>query len=307
MTLGAGAALVFGGQGDTINLGSVGQYADGGAGKMTIKVGSAGVDSVFGSSVAGGATTILGGAASLSFNPQAGGGDLINLAGTTGNATINAYKAGSVELTAVNDTIIAGNGSGSVWGGAGDRIGVGNGATVGGSHLWDHSTTISGAAVAFGTNDTVNSTTYGTTPGSAARGTVAGTSSANVTVTNFNALIDSLFYLNESAGTTASIVATSTTTGSNTTFTLPDGTVMALIGVSSITTASSSRSGVAGAGKCRIRVSPPAAPVAIAAGREFKIRRLSASIRGILLSAALARSRRRDLPHSFHHAEIGHC
>src|SRR5207245_4750444 len=49
VTLGSGAASVFGGVGDTINLGSVGQYADGGAGKMTVKLGSAGVDSVFGS------------------------------------------------------------------------------------------------------------------------------------------------------------------------------------------------------------------------------------------------------------------
>src|SRR5712691_342475 len=36
VTLGGGAASVFGGGGDTINLGSVGQYVDGGAGHMTI-------------------------------------------------------------------------------------------------------------------------------------------------------------------------------------------------------------------------------------------------------------------------------
>src|SRR6266849_9743343 len=69
VTLGSGAAAVFGGVGDTIDLGSVGQYADGGAGKLTIKLGTAGEDSVFGSSVASGGDTIVGGAgASLDFN-----------------------------------------------------------------------------------------------------------------------------------------------------------------------------------------------------------------------------------------------
>src|SRR5712691_3772886 len=78
-TLGGGAATLFGGSGDTVNLGSVGQYADGGAGKMQIHLGSGGVDSVFGSSVAGAGDTIVGsGGAALQFNPQSsGGGDLI--------------------------------------------------------------------------------------------------------------------------------------------------------------------------------------------------------------------------------------
>ena len=219
-TLGGGAASVFGGIGDTIKLGSVGQYADGGAGKMTITDGSAGVDTVFGSSVSGGGTTILGGSASLDFNPQVGGGsDLVNLASSSGDATINAFKAGTTQLTSVNDTIMAGTGSDSVWGGPGDRIGVGASSTAGGTHLFDHSTSIAGAAVAFGTNDSV-----------------AGSSTAKATVTNFQAGTDSLFYQNENTTTTASIVATSTTIGGNTTFTLPDGTVMTLIGVSSITT-----------------------------------------------------------------------
>jgi len=227
VTLGGGAASVYGGVGDTINLGSVGQYADGGAGKMTITLGSAGVDSVFGSSVAGGAGTILGGSASLNFNVQNGGGDLINLASSSGNAAINAFerfipgasRGGAVQLAVVDDTIMAGTGSDSVFGGPGDRIGVGTSSSSGGTHLFDHSTSISGAAIAFGTNDSV-----------------AGSSTANVTVTNFNSGTDSLFYQNETTTTSNNIVATSSTTGVDTTFTMPDGTVMTLIGVGSINT-----------------------------------------------------------------------
>ncbi len=55
-----------------------------------------------------------------------------------------------------------------------------------------------------------------------------------MTVTNFNTVTDSLFYQNENITTTNNIVATSTSSGANTTFTLPDGTVMTLIGLASI-------------------------------------------------------------------------
>src|SRR5437660_7003973 len=41
-TFGAGGATIFGGVGDVIALGSVGQYADGGAGQMIIQLGSGG-------------------------------------------------------------------------------------------------------------------------------------------------------------------------------------------------------------------------------------------------------------------------
>jgi hypothetical protein len=219
-TLGGGLATIYGGAGDTINLGSVGQYADGGPGRMTITDGSAGVDSVFGSSVSGGGDTFVGGSAALQFNPEAGGGDLLNLSGSSGNATINVFNPGPTganDIANINDTIMVGTGTDSVWGGQGDRIGVGTSSTAGGTHLFDHSTSIAGAAIAFGTNDSV-----------------ANSSSANVTVTHFNTGTDSLFYQGETANTTNNIVATSSTSGGNTTFTLPDGTVMTLIGVSSI-------------------------------------------------------------------------
>ena len=185
---------------------------------MTIQLGSGGIDSVFGTSVSGAGDTLTGGSASLRFNPQVGGGnDLINLSGSSANATINAFSAGSTQLGSVGDTIMAGTGIDSVWGGPGDRIGVGTSSTAGGTHTFDHSTSVVGAAIAFGTDDSVG-----------------GSSTAQVTVTNFNSGTDSIFYQNENSGTTTGIVATSTTSSGNTTFTLPDGTVMTLIGVSSI-------------------------------------------------------------------------
>ncbi len=141
----------------------------------------------------------------------------IDLSGSPANATINAFSAGGTQLTSVNDTVMAGTGTDFVWGGPGDRIGVGTSTSAGGTHTFDHSTSIAGAAIAFGTNDSV-----------------AASSSANVTVTNFNTVTDSLFYQNENITTTNNIVATSTSSGGNTTFTLPDGTVMTLIGLASI-------------------------------------------------------------------------
>ena len=217
-TLGGGIASVYGGVGDTINLGSVGQLALGGPGKMTITDGSAGVDSVYGSSVAGGLDTILGGNAALNFDPQAGGGgDLINLSGSSASATVNAFSFGGVDVANVNDTVMAGTGSDSVWGGQGDRIGVGTSSSAGGSHTFFHSTSIAGAAVAFGTNDSVGSS-----------------SSARATVTNFNSVTDTVFYASRATSNVdSSIVASSSSNSSGTTITLPDGTTMFFAGVAS--------------------------------------------------------------------------
>jgi len=122
-----------------------------------------------------------------------------------------------------------------VFGGDGDRIGTGSFSVVGGTHQWSHADTLAGSSVGFGSNDTVSSTTYDTVTGSASRGTVAGTSSAQVTVGGFNTASDYLFYQNESAATNAAIIATaqSTTVGGaqSSIVTLPDGTVMTLVGV----------------------------------------------------------------------------
>src|SRR6185437_3351463 len=95
---------------------------------------------------------------SLNYNTGGGTGDLINLAGSSGNATINAFSFGSGA-----DTINASNGADTVFGGANDRIAAGTAGTL----LADHSTTVAGASVGFGVN-------------------AASGSTANVTVTNFS-------------------------------------------------------------------------------------------------------------------------
>jgi len=218
VTLGSGGATVYGGIGDTINLGSASQYADGATGKNKITLGSGGTDAVFGSNVAGGADTFVGGGAALDFNVQSGGGDLINLSGSSASATVNAYKNGATEVANVNDTIMAGTGTDSVWGGQGDRIGVGTSTSAGGSHTFWHSTSIAGAAVAFGTNDAA----------------VGKTSNATATVTGFNTATDTVFYASRATSIVdAAIVASASSSGGNTTITLPDGTTMTFLGVAS--------------------------------------------------------------------------
>jgi hypothetical protein len=238
LTGNGGLAGVIGAAGDTITGGGGATNVEGAAGGMLIQVGAAGVTNVSGSgtSVAG-ANTVLGGAGNLDFNPSlpAGGGDLIDLSGSTGSATINAFSFGASRSVA-HDTILAGNIADSVFGGDGDRIGTGSGSVVGGSHQWLHADTVAGAVVGFGSNDTVASTAYDTVAGSATRGTAAGTSSAQVTIGGFSSGGDFLFYQNESAATNGAIVATAQATtlaGTPATMlTLPDGTVMTLVGVS---------------------------------------------------------------------------
>src|SRR6201999_4491634 len=101
-------------------------------------------------------------AANLNYNVGTGF-DLVDLTGSTGAATVNAVGADSRSL---NHTVVAGNGGSTVYGGAGDRIGVGDNAS--GSDLFAHSSTINGASMGFGTN-----------------GTAANSSSAKVSVTGF--------------------------------------------------------------------------------------------------------------------------
>jgi hypothetical protein len=237
ISLGIGAATVFGGVGDTITgqgnaFGSSAQYIDGQRGGALINVGSGGVETVFGSTVAGSGNTITGGRATLIYT--GGSGDLI--ANGTGSAIINAISGGP-GLPA-NETIAAGSGPTSVWGGAGDRIGVGGAASASGAHLWGHSTTAPGAVIGFGSNDSVAATTYDTLGGSAlVNSTVAGASTSQVTIGGaagtFDTLHDYLFYPNQTSGTDAAIVATaqSVNGGTSTAVTLPDGTVMTLLGV----------------------------------------------------------------------------
>ena len=227
---------VIGASGDTIVAGAGVTNIEGAAGGMLVMVGAGGTTNLSGSASPVAGNTVLGGAGNFNFNPSAapGKGDLIDLSGSTGAAQVNAFAAGGVQIAAP-DTILAGNGAGSVFGGAGDRIGTGNGSVVGGTHQWVHADGTAGAAVGFGSNDTVASTIYDTVAGTATRGTVAGTSSALVTVGGFNAATDFVFYQNETAATTSAIIATAQATivggTASTLVTLPDGTAMTLVGI----------------------------------------------------------------------------
>jgi hypothetical protein len=204
---------------------------------MRIKTGAAGITNVSGSAGAVAGNTVSGGSGTLDFNPGAttGNGDLIDLSGSNGAATINAFAFGAARI-ASHDTILASNLGVSVFGGDGDRIGTGNGAVVGGFHQWVHADTVAGSAIGFGSNDTVASTTYDTVAATATRGTIAGTSSAQATVGGFNTSTDFIFYQNEDPTTNSAIVATAqsnTVPGqAGSIITLPDGTVMTLVGVS---------------------------------------------------------------------------
>ena len=218
ITGGSGANTVYGGSGATISGGAGGTtYVDGTAGNMAIAVGG-GADNFIGSN--GAADTITGGAGALNYNPGAtGAGDLINLAGSTGNATVNAFTSGGA------DTVDASNSADSVWGGAGDRIAAGTAGTL----LATHATTIPGTSIGFGSNATAGSTaamTVGTVSGGAA---VSGFSEAAGVPTDF------IFYPGESATMNTAIVAASTQVSvagvASTQFSLPDGTSMTLIGV----------------------------------------------------------------------------
>jgi hypothetical protein len=216
---GSGANTIYGGSGDTIAAGAGGTtYVDGTAGTMTIDVGSGGAANIIGSN--GAADTIIGGAGTLNYDPGAtGAGDLINLAGSTGNATVNAFASGGA------DTVNASNGADSVWGGGGDRIAAG----TAGALLATHATTVAGASIGFGSNAATGSTaavTVGTVSGGAA---VSRFSEAAGVPTDF------IFYPGETAASNAAIVAASTQVTvagvASTQFALPDGSEMTLIGV----------------------------------------------------------------------------
>ena len=240
LTGNSGFTGVLGASGDTITAGAGNTNIEGANGGMLIKIGAAGLTNVSGSAgPVAGSNTIRGGAGTFDFNPGAvaGKGDLIDLSGSNGAATINAFAFGATRI-ASHDTILASNLGVSVFGGDGDRIGTGNGAVVSGFHQWVHADTVAGSAVGFGSNDTVASTTYDTVAGTATRGTVAGTSSAQATIGGFNTSTDFIFYQNQDPTTNSAIVATSQSTTAagqaSSIVTLPDGTVMTLVGITQV-------------------------------------------------------------------------
>jgi len=214
----ASASAVIGSTGDTITAGKGVTNIEGAVGGMTIKVGSAGTTALSGSSsVAIAGNTVTGGTGGFNFNPSssAGKGDRIDFSGSTGTATINSFSFQN-NTVASPDTILATNNSDLIFGGGGDRIGIGS-VKGAGTHQWT-ADTVGAGAVGFGTNSSVIGST------------------AVVTVGGFSTSTDFLFYQNESAATNSSIVAASTAvtitnTNDSTRIILPDGTVMTLVGV----------------------------------------------------------------------------
>ena len=234
LTGNTGAETLILGAGSVVTVGNGPVQVAGEAGTSTIVLSATGNSTLTGAAIGttgSGDSITATGSGGLIFNlgnPGVGGintgRDYIDLSKSSGSNVLNAFSNGAtlpsstVEYTTVNDTIVAGTGSNSVFGGPGDSIGVGTSTSAGGSHLWDHSTSIAGASMKFGTDDSV-----------------ASSSSASVTVTNFQAGTDLLFYQNENKSTSDNIVAVSspTTVGGQASVLLhlPDGTSMTLVGV----------------------------------------------------------------------------
>jgi hypothetical protein len=211
------ASAVIGNTGDTITAGGGITNIAGEAGGMLVKVGAAGgITNLSGSTSTVAGNTVTGGAGAFNYNPgaTAGKGDQIDFSGSAGTATINAFSFQG-NTVASPDTILATNNSDLIFGGGGDRIGIGS-VQGAGTHQWT-ADTIGAGSVGFGTNSTV--------PGS----------TAQVTVGGFNENTDFLFYQNETLAQNQAIVATSQATTINgqasSIVTLPDGTVMTLVGV----------------------------------------------------------------------------
>ena len=214
----ASASAVIGNTGDTITAGSGVTNIEGAVGGMRVKIGAGGTTALSGSasSVAGNTVTGGSGGSGFNFNPSsvAGKGDRIDLSGSQGTATINAFSFQG-NTVASPDTILATNNSDLIFGGGGDVIGIGT-VKGAGFHQWT-ADTVGAGSVGFGTFSSV----FG--------------SIAQVTVGGFNSATDFLFYQGETGGTNSQIVATSQATTVNgtasTVVTLPDNTVMTLVGV----------------------------------------------------------------------------
>src|SRR4051812_127117 len=124
--LGGLPATVFGGMGDTIDLGSSSNaFVNAERGGMSIRLGSSGADSIYARSNSsdpnsgmGGDTIIAAAAGTASANVILARGDNIDLTGGVGNATINALAG--------NDTVPLGGLPATVFGGMGDTIDLGS-------------------------------------------------------------------------------------------------------------------------------------------------------------------------------------
>jgi hypothetical protein len=225
--LGSGNATVYAGAGDAVTAGTgTGLVVFGAAASApfaTITGGFTG--SIF---IADSTGTLALGAASATVVGAAGdtitagaGNQLINGVG------INATNPGG----SINERIVVNQGLDTVWGGSGDTIGVGGSAALSGSDLWLNSS-LSGGAVGFGTFNSTGSTANATV------GTVSGGAASE----GFDSVSgDFFFYPGQNAINVASVIASATSVSvggvASTQFSLPDGTTLTAIGVTSLSAA----------------------------------------------------------------------
>jgi hypothetical protein len=214
--LGSGPDTVFSGKSDTVNAGpGSGTLVALGSESLTLR-GAAASDYT----VAGNGASVGGGASS------------INAVGVAGDTITILANAATVNALAGSEVAQLGGGNDTVFGAAGDSVGVApSTATIAGSQLLLHSDTTPGSAVGFGTFDNLAAS-------SSAKVTV-GTASGSSVIGGFNTTTDFIFYQNENASETNTVVMTqsSVTVGgiASTQLALPDGTTMTLVGVAAVT------------------------------------------------------------------------
>jgi Ca2+-binding RTX toxin-like protein len=213
LTLGRGAATVFGGAGDTIATGlGTSTIVDDAIGQMSVQLGASGMANITDTHRTGTPgdtiTAASGSAANATINLASG--DSVNLSGGNGSALINALAG--------NDTITLGSGDATVFAAQADSVTGGFGSSV----------------IAFGAG-AVNVSLPGG-HGAATIGDV-GTQGTD-TVTGFAQGQDLIFFQGAHAGgltpTQNLLSATSTTVNgtASTVLTFPDGTQMTLVGYS---------------------------------------------------------------------------
>ncbi|HXO03714.1 MAG TPA: NF038122 family metalloprotease [Stellaceae bacterium] len=184
---GSASETIGGGIGDTITGGTSAEFINGTGGSQSITGGSAGNETIW-----SGARDTIGG----------GTGANLAIGGVPGDTIAGGSGTVFVDASTGNQSVTAGSGSDTIWGGPGDTIAGGSGAALIGL----------GAGAEFvGDNGTPNGTD---------------------TVAGFNeAAGDRIFFPNESPGRISAVLASATTVDGNTTITFADGSTLTLDGI----------------------------------------------------------------------------
>jgi Ca2+-binding RTX toxin-like protein len=218
VTLGSGAATVFGGAGDTISIGnSTASFVDARSGGMSIEIGSTGSDTIYAladandpSSGAGHDTITAYSGGTASANVILAGGDQVDLTGGFGSATINALAG--------NDSVKLGAGAATVFAAQGDTVTAGTGSSM---------IVVGSGAVSV------------SLPGGHGAATIGDVGIfGSDTVTGFTPGQDKIFFSGQDDSPGGSrdqvIAAQSHPTIGSTVLSFPDGTTMTLVGIASV-------------------------------------------------------------------------